>query len=91
MLTFSLFKVSKTLSVKVSQPLPWCDAGLLRSTVKELFNSKTPCAAHYFKFPVLGRLISRSVFSSLNMFSKEGGGCTPSLTEKLRPWACPLP
>ena len=52
MLTFSLFKVSNTLSVKVSQPLPWCDAGLLRSTVKELFNSKTPCLAHFSKFPV---------------------------------------
>ena len=74
-------------SVKVSQPLPLCEAGFPAATVKTLLSIKTPCLAHLAKSPEGMGSIFRSFLISLKMFCKEGGRVTPLFTAKERPLA----
>jgi hypothetical protein len=74
-----------TLSVKVSQPILACDAGIQALTVKIAFSSKTHSLHHFSRFPLFGISHQISSCNSLNIFFKLGGGGTKSCTEKLSP------
>ena len=43
--------------------------------------------SQYQIFPVVGASVPISALISLNIFTSEGGNCTPSLTEKQSPCA----
>ena len=49
--SFSFLIISR---VNISQPLFLCDSALCSSTVKISFKSKTPCLAHFVRFPLFG-------------------------------------
>ena len=57
---------SMTASVNFCQPHFAWEFGLLSSTVKEAFNRKTPCLAHFERSPWFGFL--KSIFSSVYKF-----------------------
>ena len=46
-----VFTVRSTSSVKVSQPLPWCDAARPARTVSDALSSSTPRRAHASRQP----------------------------------------
>ncbi len=69
----------------------WELAAPLR-TVRQALRRRTPWSAHPVRQPWPGcRQPATSRPSSLYMFTREGGGGTPSFTEKQRPWAWPSP
>ena len=67
---FSFFWLMQrmTSSVKVSQPLPWWDAGAPCRTVNVVFKSNIPCSAHAARSPLCGFETPRSSSSSLKIF-----------------------
>ena len=78
--------------VTFSHPRSLWEFAWLFLTVRQALSRRTPWAAHPARWPCPGREkpgMSRS--SSLNMFPRLGGGGTPGLTEKQRPWAWPGP
>ena len=75
-----------TASVKGSHispawPLAWCSG-----TVKQAFNSSTPCCAHDVKSWCERDPISSA--NSFRIFWSEGGAGKLSGTENESPWAC---
>ncbi len=69
----------------------WELAAPLR-TVRQALRRRTPWSAQPVRQPWPGcRQPATSRPSSLYMFTREGGGGTPSFTEKQRPWAWPSP
>lgn len=76
-------------SVNVSQPRFWWEPAWCARTVSVALSSSTPCSAQRVKFPVVGASVPISALISLNIFTSEGGNCTPSLTEKQSPCAWP--
>ena len=57
--------------------------------IEERIRSNTPCCAQRVRFPDVGIGLPKSISISLNIFTKDGGKGTPSLTEKLKPCAWP--
>src|SRR6478672_4538236 len=78
------------LSVNFSQPRSRCEAARPISTVSTLFRRRTPCFAQCSRNPCFAGSMPRSLFSSLKMLTRLGGGGTPGCTEKQRPCACPM-
>ena len=84
-------RVLMTASVKICHPISLWEFGLFFLTVKLALRRRIPCLARFSKFQLRGGSMSRSAFSSLKIFLKEGGILIPSGTEKLSPWASPVP
>ena len=75
------------MSVKVSHPFFWCDAGLSLITVNTEFNNNTPCCAHGTKELLSDIVIDKSLSNSLNIFWRDGGLLIELFTEKDNPCA----
>ena len=67
-----------TISVKFSQPILACDAGIQALTVKIAFSSKTHSLHHFSRFPLFGISTQTSSCNSLKIFFKLGGRGTQS-------------
>src|SRR5690554_163174 len=88
---FSAEIVRITWSVKVSHPLPWCEPASCARTVSVALSNNTPCLAQWDKLPDFGIGRVKSLCSSLNILTNDGGGGTLSFTEKHNPCAWSIP
>ena len=85
----SEFKNFITSVVKISQPFPLCDFGLCASTVKTVFNNKTPCFCQFAKLPRGFACLPMSLSISLYILIRLGGIGAEFGTEKASPSAAP--